>query len=715
MSLKDFQIVQKLGEGAYSSVYKVKRYGDGQEYALKKVKLQNLSEKEKQNALNEVRILASIRANNIVGYKEAFLDEMSNSLCIIMEYANNGDLFQKIVDHQKKGQLFPEQEIWNIFIQMVKGIKSLHDLKIFHRDLKSANVFLNKDGTVKLGDMNVSKVAKKGLLYTQTGTPYYASPEVWKDQPYDAKSDIWSLGCVLYEMTTLKPPFRAEDMEGLYKKVIRGYYPRIPPHFSQDLANVIRALLQVAPHLRPSADKILQLPAVIKRVNDSHLLEVDEGVPFLLTTIRVPKNLHYLTDRLPKPNYAPLKMKKIEKQRFLQTLAGYRGERNASPMDDDEQSQASQIITQTQTQQQEKGQQQILHLPKINPKVQKNLPSAQAAPTQDTGSHNNSQLISNNNNNGSSNYIGSNHKDKDSDANSINQSIINDHNSIKKKKKKQPEYDQNSSVVSATNINKDISLLISSPQNAGANQQNKPQKKDYNDKQKYEVLEVIRQIKYYDYPQQGAPKGSKQYQQSSQGSIQSLAQVQGQSVHQHQAQYDSLSPNRRKKNDNLNLLDIEGESKPLLKKNRKNPSIHNSPNNKYDDISVSSKNPVLEESNKLPSIGITKLPKIQGLAGNQGIDSKLLAIQQPKIVNDKENQKIREISRAYKVNINQLDDIKDRYRSIKRMEQSKSKQYVLKNSSLPSSNQQQLEIGGNQKYYNYSLVDPSSGQHSKNK
>jgi NIMA (never in mitosis gene a)-related kinase 1/4/5 len=101
-----------------------------------------------------------------------------------------------------------------------------------HRDLKSANVFLWKDGNISLGDMNVSKVAKKGLLYTQTGTPYYASPEVWKDQPYEYKSDIWSLGCVLYEMTTLKPPFRAEDMEGLYKKVIRGYYPRIPPHYS---------------------------------------------------------------------------------------------------------------------------------------------------------------------------------------------------------------------------------------------------------------------------------------------------------------------------------------------------------------------------------------------------------------------------------------------------------------------------------------------------
>lgn len=150
---------------------------------------------------------------------------------------------------------------------MVRGLKCLHEILIFHRDLKSANIFLNKDGSAKLGDMNVSKVAKKGLLYTQTGTPYYASPEVWRDQPYDSKSDIWSLGCVLYESITLKPPFRAEDMQGLYKKVLRGIYPKIPTQFSNDLAHLVKSLIQVSPQLRPSCDKILEMPVVKKRVD----------------------------------------------------------------------------------------------------------------------------------------------------------------------------------------------------------------------------------------------------------------------------------------------------------------------------------------------------------------------------------------------------------------------------------------------------------------
>ncbi len=114
---------------------------------------------------------------------------------------------------------------------MTKGLKSLHDKKILHRDLKCANIFITADGTYKLGDLNVSKVLKKDLACTQTGTPYYASPEVWKDKPYGVKSDIWSLGCVLYEMCALRPPFTATDLQGLYRKVCAGVFERIPVCF----------------------------------------------------------------------------------------------------------------------------------------------------------------------------------------------------------------------------------------------------------------------------------------------------------------------------------------------------------------------------------------------------------------------------------------------------------------------------------------------------
>jgi NIMA (never in mitosis gene a)-related kinase 1/4/5 len=119
---------------------------------------------------------------------------------------------------------------------------------------------------VKLGDLNVSKVAKgaAGLLYTQTGTPYYASPEVWKDQPYDSKSDVWSLGCVLYEIAALQPPFRASDMDGLFKKVLKGIYPKIPAHYSDELNKMLKRLIAVNPNQRPTCDGILQLE-IVKR------------------------------------------------------------------------------------------------------------------------------------------------------------------------------------------------------------------------------------------------------------------------------------------------------------------------------------------------------------------------------------------------------------------------------------------------------------------
>ena len=306
MSLKEFQILNRLGEGSFSSVWKAKRLSDGKEYAMKKVKMGKLSEKEKQNALNEVRILASIQSPYIIGYKEAFLDDSSMTLCIIMEFAPGGDILHKIEKHRKNRTSFTETEIWAAFIQMLRGLKILHDNKILHRDLKCANVFLAADGVAKLGDLNVSKVAKNDLVYTQTGTPYYASPEVWKDKPYDSKCDIWSLGCVIYEMAALKPPFRANDMQGLFRKVQKGVFDKIPSHYSKDLFDIIALCLQISPSARPSCDQLLNHPIVVKHANNMESMETEETVSSrmdLLKTIKMPRNPKALIGQLPRANY----------------------------------------------------------------------------------------------------------------------------------------------------------------------------------------------------------------------------------------------------------------------------------------------------------------------------------------------------------------------------------------------------------------------------
>jgi len=224
MSLNDFELIREIGKGAFSNVNLVKRKADGIIYAMKRVKINQLNVKERENALNEVRILASINHPSIIEYKQAFFDEESKTLNIIMEFADDGDMDAKIKDHVKNKTIFPEIDVWSFIIQMAGALQCLHSNKIMHRDLKSANVFLTKNGNIKLGDLNVSKVVKTGVAYTQTGTPYYASPEVWADKPYDTKSDIWSMGCVIYEICALKPPFKGNSLDQLYKSVSKGLF-----------------------------------------------------------------------------------------------------------------------------------------------------------------------------------------------------------------------------------------------------------------------------------------------------------------------------------------------------------------------------------------------------------------------------------------------------------------------------------------------------------
>ena len=321
--MKNFEIINKLGNGAYSEVFKVRRKIDSKIYALKKVKLKNLKEKEKNNSLSEIRILASIKSPFIISYKEAFLTTEDNTLNLVMEYADNGDLYQKIKYYKSKNLFFEEKDIWKIFIQITRGLKTLHALKILHRDFKSANIFLFKDGTAKIGDLNISKIITKGLGNTQTGTPYYASPEVWNNSPYDLKSDIWSLGCILYEMLTLNPPFHADNFDGLYKKVMAGKYNKINSRYSEDMNELLQLLFKVNPRERPNCDELLKLELIKKRIE---FFRAEAGNEFkdidttddneLLKTIKISKNLLVLKDKLPKPNYS---LPKINNKNMNQT------------------------------------------------------------------------------------------------------------------------------------------------------------------------------------------------------------------------------------------------------------------------------------------------------------------------------------------------------------------------------------------------------------
>ena len=140
-----------------------------------------------------------------------------NRFSIVMQYADGGDLLQKITERKNNKVFFRESQVWRALIEMVHGLKAMHDLNLMHRDIKSANIFLYKPQTkqveksidansnekgsflfqAKIGDMNVSKLVKNGMNFTQTGTPYYASPEVWRDEQYGTESDIWSLGCTV--------------------------------------------------------------------------------------------------------------------------------------------------------------------------------------------------------------------------------------------------------------------------------------------------------------------------------------------------------------------------------------------------------------------------------------------------------------------------------------------------------------------------------------
>uniref|UniRef100_A0A8C1GR24 non-specific serine/threonine protein kinase n=1 Tax=Cyprinus carpio TaxID=7962 RepID=A0A8C1GR24_CYPCA len=260
-----YERLKKIGEGSFGKAILVKSRTDSRQYVIKEIGISRMSNKERQESRKEVAVLANMSHPNIVQYKESF--EESGCLYIVMAYCEGGDLFKKI--NNQRGTLFTEEQILDWFVQICLALKHVHDRKILHRDIKSQNIFLTKDGTIQLGDFGIARVLNSTVELARTciGTPYYLSPEICENKPYNNKSDIWALGCVLYEMCTLKHAFEAGNMKNLVLKIIRGSYPPVSVHYSQDLRSLLAQLFKRNPRERPSVSVILDKPFLARRIH----------------------------------------------------------------------------------------------------------------------------------------------------------------------------------------------------------------------------------------------------------------------------------------------------------------------------------------------------------------------------------------------------------------------------------------------------------------
>ena len=261
-SIKDFKIIKRIGFGSSGLVYKVTKIDDpcNKIYILKQIPYSepNLEETTKKvnSDKNEAVILSKLSCKYIVKYYNSFIDSDLN-LNIIMEYCDNGDLNTYIQNQKKLKKYLPENEIWNFFIQISLGLAYIHNKKILHRDLKPMNIFLTKKNEIKIGDLGVAKfLSNNSNAITCIGTPYYLSPEICKEKPYNSKGDVWALGCILYELCTFEKPFSASNPAALILKIINGNYIPLNEinngmNYSSELQKMIEITLQKDYLIRP--------------------------------------------------------------------------------------------------------------------------------------------------------------------------------------------------------------------------------------------------------------------------------------------------------------------------------------------------------------------------------------------------------------------------------------------------------------------------------
>lgn len=299
MELSFYEILQEIGEGAFSKVFKVCHKTTGEDLAMKVIEYDRLSEKQREYAQEEINILKNTKSPHIITYKESFFDDQK--LYIVMELAENGDLQHKIFEYQEKGLEFPLEVVWKYFHQILIGLKALHDQNTLHRDIKPANVFIMKTGDVKIGDFNVGKENVRNLVTTRIGTPLIMSPEVLLGKEYNYKTDIWSLGCVVYEMATLKKPYEADFEVALYQKV-KKMTVELPK--CRSLEKILKKMLSHKPSNRPSCAEILAedefrrfLPELPRKKSVERKISISFRAPSLVNIsinkdISSRKNLH---------------------------------------------------------------------------------------------------------------------------------------------------------------------------------------------------------------------------------------------------------------------------------------------------------------------------------------------------------------------------------------------------------------------------------------
>ena len=258
MGLEKYTMLRKIGEGTYGSAYLVHLREDPQAlFVLKKIDIREATAKEKAAAHQEAKLLESLKHPFVLGFRESF--DHKGNLCLVTDYCDAGDLYQLL---QTKRVHLKEEAIKDWFVQLCLAVQYIHERKILHRDLKTQNIFLTKAGDAVLGDFGIARVfksQKKEMASTVIGTPYYMSPEIMASKAYDYKSDLWALGCILYEVCSLRHAFDARDMNGLAMKIIRGKFSPIPREYSKELRELVNGLLSKNPTTRPDLKKVLQL------------------------------------------------------------------------------------------------------------------------------------------------------------------------------------------------------------------------------------------------------------------------------------------------------------------------------------------------------------------------------------------------------------------------------------------------------------------------